>query len=170
MAKEKESTKELEGIITNLKDDIQKKELTISQLNEKLESAQSTAHLAEKQYDGLKENVRRLQDENETLTKRYEEIEGRVLQEQEKFADLVNTMNAENEELVKKIEMLTELNKQEKKRFIWSAKSKSKSQDDDDSDSDDKKTNRKFGSAGIVVPTKILHKIVAHQGQTTSLR
>ena len=172
MVKQNDVNKELEGTITNLKDEITKRVLKESQLHDQLEDAQSRAKLAEIQYDGLKENVRRLQEENDDLTKRYEEIEGRILQEKEKFAELMNKMNSENEELKKKIEMLTELNKQEKNRFIWSARGKNSNSNDDggNEDSDGIKRNRQFGGSGVVVPSSLATKIAAHQRQATSLR
>ena len=85
----------------------------------------------------------------------------------------MNKMNTENEELKKKIEMLTELNKQEKSRFIWSAKKKKSIGDNDEVniESDESKANnRKFGSSGVIIPSTISQKIAAHQGQATCLR
>jgi HK97 family phage major capsid protein len=170
LSKQKESNKELEGTITNLKENLSKKELKISQLHEQLEEKESQTNLAIKQYDGLKETIKRLEEENDTLSKRYADIEGRILQEKEKFVELMNKMNTENEGLKKKIEMLAELNKQEKKRFIWSAKGSTKGSDDKLVADNAQTNNRKFGGAGVVVPTSISQKIFAHQRQTTCLR
>lgn len=172
LSKQKESNHELEKTITTLKEHISKKELNIDQLNEQLEDAQKNTKLAEKQYDGLKDTIRRFEEENETLTKQYEEMEGRILSEKEKFVDLMNKMNVENEELKKKIEMLTELNKQEKRRFIWSAKQKSTDDilNDSNSDSMKRQSSRRFGSMGVVVPSVISQKVIAHQLQATCLR
>ena len=137
-----------------------------------MDDAQSHTKLAEKQYDGLKENIRRLEEENDSLSKQYEEIEGRILQEKEKFVDLLNKMNTENEELKKKIEMLTDLNKQEKRRFIWSAKKNSTTDgaDNDANSGSNEQSSRRFGSLGIVVPSTISQKVIAHQLQATCLR
>lgn len=137
-----------------------------------MEESKSQTNLAEKQYDGLKTNIQRLQEENERLTKQYDEIESRILQEKEKFVELMNKMNTENEELKKKIEMLTELNQQEKKRFMWSAGGsgkKNKGGDDVNLAGDGLQNsgNRKFGGSGVIVPTSVSHRIGAHQRQIT---
>ncbi len=174
LEKEKESNKELQSTIQNLKEQIAKQDTNMIQLKEQCEDANKQTKLAEKQYDGLKVTIQRLQNENDTLQKNYSEIEGRILQEKEKFVDLMNKMNKENEELQKKIDMLTELNKQEKKRFIWSAKGgNGESTGEDDvnlAGGSGNKSTRMFGGAGVVVPTSIKQKIMAHQRQTTSLR
>ena len=178
LSKQKETNKELDGTILALNKHLTKKDLKISQLDEQLTEAQSQTKLAEKQYDGLKETIRRLQEDNDTCKKQYEEIEGRIMTEKEKSVDLMNKMNGENEELKKKIEMLTQLNQQEKKRFLWSAKGhhhniKNKKGGVENVNLDDEESeqsNRKFGTSGVVVPSKILQRISAHQRQATSLR
>jgi len=173
LAKEKDKSKELQSTIENLKEHITKKETKMNQLQEQCEDAQKQTKLAEKQYDGLKETIQRLQSDNDTLQKNYDEIEGRILQEKEKFVELMNKMNKDNEELQKKIDMLTELNMQEKKRFIWSAKGdKGDGSGDGDVNLADGGNNssRMFGGAGVVVPTSIKQRIMAHMRQATSLR
>jgi len=144
-------------------------EAKINKLKEQLQDAEKEKKLAEIQYDGLKDTITRLQEENESLNKNYGELEMRVLHDKENFVELMNKMNIENEELKKKIEMLMQLNKQEKKRFMWSAKAK-EGGDAGDVNLKGEGNVRAFGGSGIVLPSSVSQRIVAHQRQTTSVR
>ncbi len=144
-----------------------KKEIKVEQLNEQLEEAKRQTSLAEKQFNGLQETNQRLIEEGDVMKKRYDEIEGRILQEKEKFVELMNKMNTENEELKKKIEMLTKLNQQEKKRFMWSAGKKQSDENVNLAEEGLQSGNRKFGETGVVIPTTVSHSIGAHQRQIT---
>lgn len=178
LSKQNETNHKLDKTIQLLKENITQKETKISQLQDKITTTNTQANLITKQYDGLKTTIERLQNENETLSTQYNDMENRILKDKETFIELMNKMNTENEGLIKQIEMLTELNKQEKRRFIWSAKKKDGNVDSTSGSiavvADNKTANsssRKFGGGpSVVVPTSISQKIVAHQRQTTSLR
>jgi autophagy-related protein 16 len=178
LSKQNERNHKLDKTIQLLKDNITQKETKISQLQDKITATNTQANLITKQYDGFKTTIERLQNENETLSTQYNDIENRILRDKETFIEMMNKMNTENERLIKQIEMLTELNKQEKKRFIWSAKKKDVNVDGTSGSiavlADNETANsrsRKFGGGpSVIVPTSISQKIVAHQRQTTSLR
>ena len=168
LSKETEKNKDLEGTVKNLKEEVEKQEAMIDKLNTDLKEAWSQTSLAEKQYDGLKETIRRLQDENEKLTKSNDDLVNRIVQEKEKSVEEMNSMMQINEDLKKKLDMLSALQKQEKKKFLWSAIGvKSKANDDLSSK---ETTSRKFGSHGIVVPSAIKAVVKAHLTPITCIR
>ena len=146
-------------------------ELKINQLKEQLQEAEKQKKLAEIQFNGLKETIKRLQDENDSFNKKYEELEMRVLHDKENFVEIMNKMNIENEELKKKVEMLTLLNKEEKRRFMWSAKgTKGSDTGDVNLQNEGNDSTRVFGGTGVVIPSSVSQRIIAHQRQMTSVR
>ena len=168
LSKETDKNTDLEATVKNLKEEVEKQEEMIDRLNKDLKEAWSQTALAEKQYDGLKETIRRLQDENEKLTKSNDELVGRIVQEKEKSVEEMNSMMQLNEEMKKKIDMLSAVQKQEKKKFLWSAlslQSKEKS-----NPTAEETSTRKFGTHGIVVPSAPKAAVRAHLTQIICMR
>jgi predicted nucleic acid-binding Zn-ribbon protein len=168
LSKETDKNKALELTVTNMKEEVEKQEEMIDRLNKDLKEAWSQTSLAEKQYDGLKETIRRLQNENEELTKSNDEFVNRIVQEKEKSVEEMNSMMQLNEEMKKKIDMLSAVQKQEKKKFLWSAigvQSKQKKEP-----AVEEKNTRKFGAHGVIVPTAPKTAVRAHQTPITCMR
>lgn len=160
--------------IKTVRQEMAQKDVVIERITTELRESTNHSTLAEKQYDGLKETIQRLQDDNDQLSKSNEDLVNRIVQEKEKSMKEMTKLMILNEQANTKIEMLNKLQEQEKKRFTWRSKS-SKTKDDNSSASvilDDKNQNgRKFGGvAGVFPPSGIKHRIVAHPCQATCVR
>jgi len=162
--------KEQEKSIDIIKEEIKQKDVVVERITEELRDTTSRLSLAEKQYDGLKENIRRLQEENETLTKSNDDLVNRLVKDKEKYMEEMVNMTDMYEKANQKIAMLMKLQEQEKKRFLW-GKSK-KSSNADLSEDQDKKAmgGRQFGAAGVVLPSSIKCKVMAHPSQVICVR
>lgn len=149
-------------------------------LRTELDEAQSRTDLAEKQYTGLKDSIRTLQERNEELEKVNSELIGRVVSEKEKVVDQVNKMNDIIERLKKEVEMLRALNKKQEEELKrgkggW-RRTKGGGLEIGGDGTDDSKENvdgegqRMFGAMGVVLPTKPLHTLQAHMQEATAVR
>lgn len=166
--------------IKSLQEEQAKTERTITKLNSELTNAQSMSNLAEKQYNGLKDTIRTLQEENDELKKINSDLVGRVVSEKEKAIDEINKMNAMVEKLQKEVDMLRAYQKQqeERARGRWrrnkgggldvggdlSSSSAAANQGKDGS------AGRKFGALGVVLPSQPMHVLQAHGQEATAVR
>ena len=160
--------------IGDLEQELQQKDVVIERITTELRESNHHSNLAQKQYDGLKENIERLQEENDSLKKSNDNFVNRIVQEKEKYMEEMMNMTELYEKANKKIEMLNELQEQEKKRFTWKRKSAidpDKKLSPHPSDGDDNANGRRFGGgAGTVLPSGIKHRITAHPCQATCVR
>mmetsp|Transcript_3308 Transcript_3308/g.7193 ORF Transcript_3308/g.7193 Transcript_3308/m.7193 type:complete len:599 (+) Transcript_3308:472-2268(+) len=170
--------------IKALQEEQTKSEKTITKLNAELTNAQSIASLAEKQYEGLKDTIRTLQEENDELKQTNSDLVNRVVSEKEKSIDEINKMNDMVEKLKKEVDMLRAYQKQQEQRARggW-RRNKGGGLDiggDDSSSSPqssaatgkgkDGNSGRQFGALGVVVPSQPLHVLQAHGQEATAVR
>jgi hypothetical protein len=167
--------------IQTMKEEQSRTEKMITQLNAELTDAKSSANLAEKQYDGLKDTIRTLQEENDELKRANSDLVNRVVSEKEKSIDEINKMNESCERLQKEVEMLREYQKQQEKRARggWRRNKgggldiggDGEGQSTLSSALDDKtQSTRQFGSMGVVIPSQPLHVLQAHGQEATAIR
>ena len=116
LAELKDTNAENLKTIQTMKEEQSRTDKMITQLNAELTDAKSTANLAEKQYEGLKDTIRTLQEENDELKRTNSDLVNRVVSEKEKSIDEINKMNESCERLQKEVEMLREYQKQQEKR------------------------------------------------------
>ena len=165
--------------IRTLQEEQAKSEKIITKLNAELTDAKSVANLAEKQYNGLKDTIRTLQEENDELKKTNGDLVNRVVSEKEKAIDEINRMNDMVEKLQKEVDMLREYQKQQEQRArggwrrnkgggldIGGEASKSSSATESNSD----KIGRQFGGLGVALPSQPLHILQAHNMEATAVR
>lgn len=159
--------------IQYLEQELAQKDAVVEKLTNELRETTNNLKLAEKQYDGLKDTIKRLQEEKESLSKSNDELVSRIVSEKEKYMDEMNEMTKMYEQANQKIDMLNKLHEQEKKRFMWTSKPSSSSTTDNESQDMSKSTaqhGRMFGGSGIVLPSEVKHKIAAHPCQATCVR
>lgn len=167
IARLSERNQQNEKTIQNREHELQEKDAVIERLTNELREMTHHSKLADKQYDGLKETIKRLQDENEKLTKSNDELISRIVQEKEKYMKEMDEMTKMYEHANRKLEMLSTMQEQEKKRFMWTNKPTSTENESPDRSSHN---GRLFGSSGVILPSEIKHKIVAHPCQATCVR
>jgi len=164
LSKQVDLNKVQDTTIISLKGEISRQEGVIHKLTDELQDAISNRKLAEKQYTGLKDNIRRLQEENDEVSKTNDELMTRVMSEKEKSADEMNAMTDMITQLKDKNEMLESVNKTGK-WMKWGTTAKETVEKVVEQSSD-----RKFGGAGIVAPSVVKLRINAHQSQATCVR
>ena len=181
LAEVKDTNAEHIKTIQTMKEEQSRTEKMITQLNAELTDAKSTANLAEKQYEGLKDTIRTLQEENDELKRANSDLVNRVVSEKEKSIDEINKMNESCERLKKEVEMLREYQKQQEKRSRggW-RRNKGGGLDiggDGEAESaspntteDKTQGTRQFGSMGVVIPSQPLHVLQAHGQEATAIR
>jgi regulator of replication initiation timing len=164
----------LEGTVTDLRKANKKLDETVNRLKEEIKDAKSHTKLAEKQYAGLKDTIRGLQEENDVIKSENTKLVDRLVSEKEKSMDQVREMSETVEKLVKEIEMLKSLKKLEEKqkKGLWFTKAGSS---EDGNGTDDKQENkqdnaRQWGTLGVIIPTEAKHVIQAHSSEVTSVR
>ncbi len=157
----------------NLREELKQKDVVITRITTELRESTERTSLAEKQFDSMKENLRRLQEENEKLTKSSDELVDRLVKEKEKYMEEMVKMTEMYEGAIKKIDMLTKLQEQEKRRFLW-GKSKKSSKDIDLSEDGGEAAvgpgGRQFGGGGVILPSSIKSKVQAHPTQVICVR
>jgi len=156
-----------EATIANLRDVNNRDENTITNLTTQLAEAQNHSRLAEKQYNGLKDMIRTLQDENDELKQTNAQLVERVVSEKEKMVDEINKMNDMVETLQKEVDMLRTLHKQEAQRkegldLVGNQRSHI--------GAGGGSSDRRFGATGVFLPTTPKHVIQAHPIEATSVR
>ena len=151
-----------ETSIESLRGEVSRQEGIIAQLTDELQDAKSNRKLAEKQYTGLKDNIRRLQEENDDFSKTNDELLNRIMSEKEKSADEMNKMTDMMQQLTDKIAMLESVSKTGK-WMNWGSKEIKETPVT-------QKSERKFGTGGIIAPSVAKIRINAHQSQATCVR
>ena len=174
-----ENTKaQLKESSEQLKKELEEQESAFIRLKDELSEATNLKNIAEKQYDTLKETIRRLQDENDSLQKSNDELINRIVTEKEKSMEEMMKMTELLEQANKKVEMLTALQKKqeeklEQRRFHFGkvvSKDSSSIESHASSTLDNSSSGRQFGITGVIPPKSILQKIHAHPSQITCVR
>jgi len=153
-----------EKTIESLRGEVSRQEGIILKITDEMQDAVTNRKLAEKQYIGLKDNIRRLQEENDSLSKTSDELVNRIMSEKEKSAEEMNKMIDIIQQQKDKIEMLESVNKTGKWMKWGSTK------DTPTEPPSSQISERKFGVTGSIAPTVIKARIRAHQSQATCLR
>ena len=65
--------------IGDLEQELQQKDVVIERITTELRESNHHSNLAQKQYDGLKENIERLQEENDSLKKSNDNFVNRIV-------------------------------------------------------------------------------------------
>ena len=162
----KEEKSAQETIISNLKMELERSSEITTHLQSELENAKSLTRLSEKQFDGLKDAIRQLQEENEEKTKLNERLVENAVVEKEKMAEQFNSMNEMVEKLQKEIQMLRSYNKKSDKGWFRNnklIKPTLAAATDNSSNKNAEPQARKWGAFGAVLPTKPLYTIKAHR-------
>jgi len=162
----KESNGNLEQRIKRLEQNISSKDKAISHLEEKYDDARATTKLAEKQYTGLKETIRSLQQENDVLKVENGKLIDRLVNDKEKTSTEVNVLNEMIDQLKKEVDMLRTLKHQDEKRRSWFGNSSDVS-NENDKPHEGKVSSYSFGTTGSIIPTSVKHTINAHAGDAT---
>ena len=102
--------------ISSLEQENQRKDKAIDHLTKELVDAKSCTKLAEKQYVGLKDSIRILQEENDEVKKENRQLEDRFVTEKTKMSDEMNALTELVESLKRELDMLRSLKKHEEKR------------------------------------------------------
>mmetsp|Transcript_11655 Transcript_11655/g.24505 ORF Transcript_11655/g.24505 Transcript_11655/m.24505 type:complete len:579 (+) Transcript_11655:49-1785(+) len=167
-----------EATIATLNVEIHRCNEIITHLTNELEESKSRTRLAEAQFDGLKDAIRSLQEENEEKSKLNQRLLDETIAEKEKFAEQFNTMNDTIEKLQKENNMLRSLSKMEKSWFglpkkgilagaaglVGGGDAKSKQEPEEES------SERQWGVVGAVVPSQPLFTVKAHRDDAASVR
>jgi len=172
-----------EATIANLRKENDRQERAIQHLTEQLQDAKGRTKLAEQQYVGLKETIRSLQTENDTLVKENQSIEGRLVADKGKMVDEMNVLTEMVDSLKREVDMLRSLKHHEETRGIGgflfgrAASAPSTAQDNTPQSSPDHKEHRddentrKFGMLGVILPSGPKSMICAHMNaEATSVR
>ena len=88
-------------------------------LTTELNDAKSRTKLAEQQYVGLKDTIRILQEENDSVKKENRELETRFVTEKDKLSMEMNKLADVCDSLKRELDMLRGLKQQEEKRKTW---------------------------------------------------
>jgi WD40 repeat protein len=190
LSKMKDLNTALERTISNLKDENGRSERAIVHLTNEVSDAKSRTDLAEKQYEGLKRTIRKLQDENDKLSKENRTLEGRLLADKGKTVEEMNALTDLVNALKMEVDMLRSYKiQEEKRRSSWFGgvgslpnaspsppNHKKKSAvggaaiSSEDEGKESARNSRKWGSFGVVLPSSPKHSVVAHTGEGTCLR
>ena len=155
-----------ESVISSLKMELDRSNEITTHLQSELENAKSLTRLSEKQFDGLKDAIRQLQEENEEKTKLNERLVENVVAEKEKMAEQFNGMNDMVEKLQKEINMLRSYKKKSDKGWFQrlpNNKENTSTAAAEGLPNDATTQARKWGAFGAVLPSKPLYTIKAHR-------
>lgn len=196
----KDLNKAQETAIAQIKEEKAQAERAIEHLQSEVREAKSRTDLAEKQYEGLKLTIRSLQEENDNIQKENRQLEMRLLTDKGKLVDEMNVMAEMVDGLKREVDMLRSLKGQEEKRRAgptgqgqqqqqeekekekkWSLfgsfsmeshePNDSKANDDKNKKENKETAARKFGVFGVIVPTSPKHIIpTAHSIEGTCVR
>jgi autophagy-related protein 16-1 len=165
-----------ETTIGELREQLEKESQNVSHLEARVKDGDARTKLAEQQYDGLKETIRSLQEENDTFHRENRVLEGRLVTEKTKMIEEMTKLTDMVENLKKENNMLKALKQQEDKRetsktsWFGSVSPSKKGSDMADASLGSSPSSRKFGSMGVVVPSAPKHTITAHSMEGTCLR
>lgn len=166
-----------DATIANLREENARAEKLIEHLTNEVQEAKSHSELAEKQYMGLKDTIRSLQNENDELKKENRKLVDRLVTEKEKAVEEINKMNELTEKLVKEVDMLKTLEKHEEKRkkgggwfHFGDDKHLKNGSEDKSSSSRNMGSGRMWGTIGVIIPTQPKHIVQAHPSEATCVR
>ena len=164
----KDKVTTLQNTNEELQEELSSYKINIDTLSKKLEESDAYASATEKQYNGLKNEIETLTNENEKLMTLNSDLVGRLVSEKEKVADEMNRMNDEMEGLKKNVNMLRALVKQyeEEKNDTKEARDILSSAIDDDR----RKGKAQWGSIGVSLPTIPRFILSAHSADITRAR
>lgn len=180
LASNKDALIENEQAIQKLNEESDKKDKSIEHLTSQLEDSKSRTKLAEQQYVGLKDTIRVLQEENDTLKKENRVLETRLVSDKEALVSEMNSLSETCERLKKEVDMLRSLNADEEKRHksssSWFSLSSSTSASKpsiktaESSKSPEAKSRKFDPKIKVVVPTKPKQTIFAHASEASCVR
>jgi autophagy-related protein 16 len=159
-----------ESTILSMQMELDRSNEIIKHLTAELEESKSRTRLAENQFDGLKDAIRTLQDENDLKTKLNERLISEAVTVKEQFMDQFNAMNETVEKLQKETDMLKSLNKNSKSWFGLPRGAHLTGAATRDTEKEEAKSIRQWGAVGAVLPTQPLHTIQAHKNDATCVR
>jgi autophagy-related protein 16-1 len=161
---------QLESQLSTMEREKEKQQRIIDHQSTELKDAISRTNLAEKQYLGLKETIRILQQENDLIRKDNRELEKRLMTEKEKISRELLSLMESADKLKRENEMLSGLKVQEEKRTSWFGLSSLKKESKSDAKSKDKSDQRQWGTMGVILPSEPKHIIKAHTKEGSCLR
>jgi WD40 repeat protein len=120
IAKERDTLQSLqsaqETTMIKLQEENEQQNRAIEHLTTQTNDSQQRAKLAEQQYVGLKDAIRVLQEENDSLKKENRELETRLVSEKERLSAEMNTLTDLVERQKRQAEMAQTYQQQEEKR------------------------------------------------------
>lgn len=158
-----------EAAISSMQMELDRCNEIIKHLSSELEESKSRTLLAENQYEGLKDAIRTLQEENEEKTKLNERLINEAVTIKEQYMDQFNSMNDTVEKLQKETDMLRSLNKNHKSWFSL-PRGHLGGADKREAGNDEDKTTRQWGTVGAVLPSQPQYTIQAHKNDVTCVR
>lgn len=170
LSEQKDLNKAQEAIIFDLQEENKRQEGAVSRLTEQLELAETHSRLAEKQYNGLKDTIRSLQEENDALEKSNKELVGRLVSGKEEMMSQMDKMTDMMKNLQREVDMLRTLKDHEEKRGLWGRKISNSDNVNLEEDSSRSPSSRRFGVSGVVVPSGPKQVIKAHASDSTHVR
>ena len=173
----KDTVKYHEVTMKKMQEETDRKDRALEHLTNELTDAKSRTKLAEQQYVGLKESIRSLQEENDSIKKENRLLESRIVSDKEAMVGEINNLSEMCDRLKKEVDMLRSLKSDEEKRkssswfglsSLSSTSSKAVSTSKDKGASED---SRKFDpKISVVVPSKARQKITAHTSEASCVR
>ncbi|KAL3792124.1 hypothetical protein HJC23_013398 [Cyclotella cryptica] len=143
----------------------------VKHLSTELEESKSRTRLAENQFDGLKDAIRALQDENEEKTKLNDRLIQDAVAVKEKYMEQFNNMNDSVEKLQKEVNMLRALSQMNKSWFGLPKFPKNPGATKDNADIEEPKSpGRQWGTVGAVLPSQPQFTIHAHKHDASCVR
>jgi methionine synthase II (cobalamin-independent) len=144
----------------------------VTYLTSELEESKSRTRLAENQFDGLKDAIRSLQDENIEKTQLNERLLESTVSEKEKYVEQFNNMNDMVEKLQKEVAMLRSLTKMNKPWFGLPRRGQNVVAESDRNDTSgvDMASKRQWGAVGAVLPSQPQFTIKAHKNDASCVR
>ncbi|KAL3908943.1 MAG: hypothetical protein SGILL_008287, partial [Bacillariaceae sp.] len=108
--------KSQEQTMSELQEENEKQKTAIGHLTTQTNDSQQRAKLAEQQYVGLKDAIRVLQEENDSVKKENRELETRLVSEKERLSSEMNNLTDMVERLKRQAEMAQTYQQHEEKR------------------------------------------------------
>lgn len=175
LASNKDIIKGHEETIKKLNEERDRKDRAMEHLTNELADAKSRTKLAEQQYVGLKNTIRVLQEENDSIKKENRLLETRLVSDKENMVGEMNKLSEMCERLKKEVDMLRSLKSEEEKRTSWfglsSTTSTKASIPIPEKSPPENSNSRKFDpKISVVVPTKPRQKITAHTSEASCVR
>lgn len=166
----KEQCTNHESTISSMQMELDRCNEVIKHMSTELEESKSRTRLAENQFDGLKDAIRALQDENEEKTKLNERLINEAVKVKEQYMDQFNNMNETVEKLQKETDMLKSLNKNSKSWFGLPRGVQHTDSTKDNAEKEGSKSGRQWGTVGAVLPSQPQYKVQAHKNDATCVR